>query len=113
MTLADHLIVVEAQAEVQGQASGPGVHEVRLRIDPAATISILLDGTLHFNRQPVLLEDLPDLIAAAKAADPETKIYLALEAGEGSTDRGPILTTLWDRMKDLGLEIYFVGKPKD
>ncbi|MHC4990612.1 MAG: ExbD/TolR family protein [Planctomycetota bacterium] len=79
----------------------------------ASAISILLDGTVHFNRAPTTLDELPDRISAAREADPETKIYLALEDGEGTIDRGPILTELWDRLKGEGLEIHFVGRPKD
>jgi biopolymer transport protein ExbD len=81
------------------------------RTAPAATISILLDGSLHLNRSPVSLEELPARLREARTADPATVIYLALEDGEGAVDRAPILTRLWDSLRTEGLEIHFVGRP--
>ncbi|MHC5002627.1 MAG: ExbD/TolR family protein [Planctomycetota bacterium] len=113
LTFFIYAMVLMIRAELlpmQLQAFGAGEPA---RPAAAATISILLDGTLHFNREPVQMEELPDRIAAARATDPDTKVYLALEDGEGTMDRGPVLTRLWDSMKDLGIEIYFVGRPKE
>ena len=83
------------------------------RPKPAVTISIMLDGKLFFNREPVNLDSLVPAIRAAKADDAETKIYLALEAGEGTIDRAPLLTELWDRLQFEGLDVHFVGRPKE
>lgn len=80
---------------------------------PAVTISVMKDGEIYFNREPVEMKDVMGRIDRAKAENPDTSIYLALEAGRGDVDRGPILTELWDHLKDAGLEIRFVGRPGD
>ena len=80
---------------------------------PAVAISIMLDGSIAFNREPIPMPEILDRLQEAQRADPDTAIYLALEDGEGSVDRGPVLTALWDLLKNEGLEINFVGRPKD
>ena len=52
-----------------------------------------------------------DSIKASQAEHPELIIYLALEAGEGSTDRGPLLTSVWDILNRAGIDIKLVGEP--
>lgn len=81
------------------------------RPQPAATISLRRDGTLYLDRRPMAPDSIGAALLERRAADPETVIYLALEEGEGDVDRGPILTDLWDRLKNLGLEINLVGRP--
>lgn len=98
------LLPMELQQFAAGKPAEPA---------PAATISILLDGTIHFNRQPTKIEELLDHIEVAQVENPDTVIYLALADGQGSVDRGPILTAMWDQLKESGLEINFVGRPKD
>lgn len=101
MVRAD-LLPMELQAFAAGEPARPA---------PAATVSIRLDGSLYLDREPISLDELPERLVAAMASDPETRLYLALEDGEGSVDRGPLLTSVWDRLKDLGLDINFVGRP--
>jgi biopolymer transport protein ExbD len=96
------LLPIELQAFASGTPARPA---------SAATISILRDGTIHFNREPITLDDVRGRIDTARTEDPETVLYLALEDGEGSVDRGPLLTALWDRLQGAGLEIHFVGRP--
>ena len=36
---------------------------------------------------------------------------LAMADGEGTVDRGPRLTEIWDRLHKAGLDINLVGKP--
>ena len=80
---------------------------------PAVAISILLDGSIHFDREPVEIPEILDRINAAQTVDPATIVYVALEDGEGTVDRGPILTALWDELRKEAVEINFVGRPKD
>ena len=80
---------------------------------PAVTISIDLAGRLYVDRQSVAIEDLLDEVKSVVSRDPRTKVYLALAAGEGEMDRAPVLTEVWDRLKDSGLDINFVGRPKE
>jgi biopolymer transport protein ExbD len=96
------LLPMELQSFVSGTPARPV---------PATTISIMRDGAIHVDRQPVQLGQVRDRILEARREDPETVVYLALEAGEGSVDRGPLLTALWDQLRDQGLEIHFVGRP--
>jgi biopolymer transport protein ExbD len=80
---------------------------------PALTISIDLQGMIHLDRQPIEMDQVLPRLQAARAADQRTVIYLALADGSGTIDRAPMLTALWDRLKDAGLEINFVGRPTD
>lgn len=80
---------------------------------PAVTISVLRDGSIHVNREAVALDGVLEAITTARGAEPDAVIYLALEAGDGTVDRGPILTELWDRLRPAGLEINLVGRPPD
>jgi len=79
---------------------------------PAVTVSIMLDGSILIDREPAELGDVRRILEQAKAKDPDTRLYLGLEAGEGSADRGPMLTELWDQLQDAGLEIFFIGEMK-
>ena len=97
------LLPMELQAYQSGTPATPA---------PAATISVLLDGTIHFNREPVEISELGERVEAAKRREPETVVYVALEDGEGTVDRAPILTELWDQFRGRNLEVSFVGKPK-
>lgn len=80
---------------------------------PVAAITIDLDGQLFVNREPVALDEVLPALQAIREAEPQTAIYLALESGEGRVDRAPLLQQLWDRLKDAGMEIAFVGAPGD
>lgn len=96
------LMPMELQQFASAEAAEPA---------PAVTISVMKSGEIYFNREPVEMDEVLPRLEEAKARHPETSIYLALEAGMGEVDRGPILTELWDRLKDAGLEIKFVGRP--
>ncbi len=80
---------------------------------PAATISLDLEGVVYFNKEKVTLDELPAKVKAARDADPKTVVYLAVDAGTGKVDRAPVLQDLWDRLRDLGVTVNFVGKPKE
>ena len=78
---------------------------------PAATISLDTDGTLYFNREKVSLDEVAGKVKAARDADAETVVYLAVSYGQGRVDRAPLLQDVWDRLKDLGVAVNLVGKP--
>ena len=78
---------------------------------PAATITLGLDGALSFNDQKVEADQIIDRINSAKQEEPNTRFYLVMAAGEGDVDRGPLLTGLWDRLREAGVEINLVGAP--
>jgi biopolymer transport protein ExbD len=80
---------------------------------PAATISLDIEGLVYFNKEKITIEDVAARVKAAREADPTTIVYLAVDHGQGKIDRAPILQDLWDRLKDLGVAVNFVGKPSD
>ena len=80
---------------------------------PAATISLDLNGAIYFNKDKVTIDEVADKVKAAKQADPTTVVYLAVANGQGTLDRAPLMQDLWDRLKDLGVAVNLVGKPKE
>ncbi len=78
---------------------------------PAVSITITRDGAIFVNRDPVPMDEILAHLEAAMADDPRTAVYLVLEDGPGTVDRGPMLTELWDRLKDAGMDIRLVGRP--
>jgi biopolymer transport protein ExbD len=80
---------------------------------PAATISLDIEGLVYFNKEKITVEEVAPRVKAAREADPTTIVYLAVDHGQGKIDRAPILQDLWDRLKDLGVAVNFVGKPSD
>ncbi|MFP6683255.1 MAG: biopolymer transporter ExbD [Polyangiaceae bacterium] len=79
--------------------------------DPAIAVTLRLDGTVYVGQDETGLDGMLDSIKESLAEHPELVIYLALEAGEGSTDRGPLLTSVWDRLNRAGIDIKLVGEP--
>jgi biopolymer transport protein ExbD len=98
------LLPMELQSFSSAEAAEP---------QPAATISITLAGTIALDRETIALDQVGERLEAIRAENPETVLYLALEAGQGEVDRAPLLTSLWDQLQGLGLEIKFVGRPDD
>ena len=80
---------------------------------PAATISLDLNGAIYFNKDKVTIDEVAEKVKAAKEADPTTIVYLAVANGQGTMDRAPLMQDLWDRLKDLGVAVNLVGKPKE
>ena len=78
----------------------------------AATISVLRTGKIYFNKEEVEMKDVEVKVREAKTADPKTVVYLAIEDGQGVTDRAPLLQDLWDRLQDEGVNIQLVGGAK-
>ena len=66
---------------------------------------------MFLNRDAISLDALLPELEALQAEQPDLALYLVMADGEGTVDRGPILTALWDRLKDAGLEIKLVGQP--
>lgn len=83
------------------------------RPQPAAVVSIDLQGGLFLDRDPVDLETLLPRLQARLLTDPETVLYLAVADGESTVDRAPLLQDIWDALKNANMEINLVGRPKD
>ena len=80
---------------------------------PATSITIDLDGSIYVGQQPASIEEVPGMLDDLLAANPDTSIYLVMAAGDGDVDRGPILTSLWDNLRESGVEIMLVGQAID
>ena len=80
---------------------------------PATSITIDLDGSIYVGQQAATIEQVPGMIDEVVAANPDTSIYLVMAAGDGDVDRGPILTALWDNLRESGIEIMLVGEATD
>lgn len=75
-------------------------------------ITIDHEGQLHLNREPISGRDLSlRLVSLSDLPDPPS-LYVAMEA-QGSTDRGPILLDVIERVRAAGIEDFvIVGQPK-
>jgi len=80
---------------------------------PATSITLDLNGQVYLGQEPVEVGQMLPAIEKLLVEKPDTVIYLVLAAGEGEIDRGPILTTLWDHLRESGIEIKLVGSPPE
>lgn len=78
---------------------------------PATSITLDLNGQVYLGQEPVEVDQILPAIQALLVEKPDTVIYLVLAAGDGEVDRGPILTNLWDHLRESGIEIRLVGSP--
>jgi len=77
--------------------------------DPAIAVTLRLDGSVFVGQQNTGPDGMLDAIKTAQSDTPDTIVYLVLEAGDGTTDRGPLLTSVWDRLHRAGIDIKLVG----
>lgn len=84
------------------------------RATPTQVQAITIDhqGQFFLNREPISEESLGSrLLEIAGMADRPT-VYVAMEA-QGTTDRGPVLINLIERIRLAGIEDFVVvGQPK-
>jgi biopolymer transport protein ExbD len=81
--------------------------------DPAIAVTLRLDGTIFVGQDQTGPEGMLEAITSAQVDAPETVVYLVLEAGDGTTDRGPLLTAVWDQLHRAGIDIKLVGAATD
>lgn len=81
--------------------------------DPAIAVTLRLDGTIFVGQDQTGSEGMLEAITSAQVDAPETVVYLVLEAGDGTTDRGPLLTAVWDQLHRAGIDIKLVGAGTD
>lgn len=79
--------------------------------EPAVAITLRLDGSIFVGQQETGVDGMLDAVKLAQSKQEDTVIYLVLEAGDGSMDRGPLLTSVWDRLHQAGIDIRLVGSP--
>ncbi len=94
------MLPVPLESYGSGEAADP---------DPAIAVTLRLDGSVFVGQDQTGPEGMLEAITAAQADAPDTVVYLVLEAGDGTTDRGPLLTTVWDQLHRAGIDIKLVG----
>ena len=80
---------------------------------PALAVTLRLDGSVYVGQDLTGMEDMVASIEKARAVDPELVVYLVLEDGDGTLDRGPLLTAAWDQLHRAGIDIQLVGSPAE
>jgi biopolymer transport protein ExbD len=79
---------------------------------PAIAVTIAVDGNIYVNKTIVDLDSVASAVRQELQHKPDAVIYVVVEDGEATRDRGPLLTGTWDRLRHEGLEIFLVGAPK-
>ena len=80
---------------------------------PAVGITLRLDGSIYVGHDPVALNDVLSSVKQFLDDEPGTTVYLIMEAGNGTIDRGPLLTGLWDQLHMAGIDIQLVGQDRE
>ena len=80
---------------------------------PAVSITIAVDGNIYVGTSVVTLDELVESVRTKLSDKPESVLYLVMEDGHSIVDRGPLLTGAWDRLRDVQLEVFLVGSPKE
>ena len=84
------------------------------RAKPTQVQAITIDhqGGFFLNREPISAESLDSRLHEIAGMADRPTIYVAMEA-YGSTDRGPVLINLIERIRTAGIEDFVVvGQPK-
>ncbi len=81
------------------------------RIPPAVAVTIDRNGALFLNREPVSMDVVRERLAAFRASDANTVVYVAAEA-RGDEDRLPVFFDLYEQLANAGLTIKLVGSPE-
>ena len=79
---------------------------------PSISVTIAVDGNIYVNQVVADLENVATTVSQQLETEPDAVIYVVVEDGEATVDRGPLLTGTWDRLRHEGLEIFLVGAPK-
>jgi biopolymer transport protein ExbD len=96
------MLPVPLEAYASGESTEP---------DPAVAVTLRLDGEIFVGQEHTGVENMLSAIEVAKQQSPNTIVYLVLEKGAGDIDRGPLLTSVWDRLHRAGIDIKLVGEP--
>jgi len=96
------MLPVPLEAYASGESTEP---------NPAVAVTLRLDGKIFVGQEHTGVENMLSAIEVAKQQSPNTIVYLVLEKGVGDIDRGPLLTSVWDRLHRAGIDIKLVGEP--
>lgn len=97
MVRAEVLPVALTTLSTGGQATQTKVH----------AITIDHDGRLFLNRKPISDDELSRRLLSMAQQPQRPSLYLAMEA-QGSTDRGPVLINLIERVRAAGIEDFVI-----
>ncbi len=79
---------------------------------PTISVTIAIDGNIYVNKSVVGLDGVVAAVRQELEEKQNAAIYVVVEDGEATLDRGPLLTGTWDRLRHEGAEIFLVGAPK-
>jgi biopolymer transport protein ExbD len=96
------VLPVELSSVTAGQSSTKAV---------VNAITVDEHGKLFFNRKPMSLDQLDNVLADLAKEPKAAKLYLAMQA-KGQTDRGPVLLKVIEKVRAAGItEFTIVGAP--
>jgi biopolymer transport protein ExbD len=79
---------------------------------PLVAITVDANGRIYLNREVIAEDAIAEQVERILDRDRDASVYLALEAGEGSIDRGPIMYRILERLRKAGVrDLAFVGAP--
>lgn len=74
-------------------------------------ITVDEQGKLFFNRQPMTMEQLDDMLKKLASEPDAATLYLAMQA-KGNVDRGPVLLKVIEKVRAAGItQFTIVGSP--
>lgn len=88
---------------VSAAATGSGTSQTT----QVQAITIDKAGVLYFNREPVSMSQLDSQLRKIAGDADQPTVYLAMEA-QGTTDRGPLLMQLIDRVRGAGIDRFVI-----
>tara|TARA_B100001059_G_scaffold35716_2_gene28884 strand:+ start:11855 stop:12289 length:435 start_codon:yes stop_codon:yes gene_type:complete len=80
---------------------------------PAVGVTLRLDGNIYVGHDQVTIDEVLPALKDVMDSEPGTIVYMVMEAGNGTVDRGPLLTSLWDRLHLAGIDIQLVGQDRE
>ncbi|MDP7004985.1 MAG: biopolymer transporter ExbD [Phycisphaerales bacterium] len=80
---------------------------------PSIAVTIAVDGNVYVGKNVVRIDAVAQAVKEKKKEKPDAVVYLVVEDGEATVDRGPLLTGTFDQLRNSGLDIFLVGAPRD
>ena len=108
LTFFIYAMVLMVPAHLLPMEMHPFSSGVPARVPLAVVISVDRNGSLSLNREQIAMETVRPRLAAIKAEDPETVVWVTSEA-TGTTDRLPVFWDLYAELAHVGLEIKLAG----
>ena len=98
------VLPVPFETYVSGETASP---------KPVVSITLAVDGNVYVGTKVVTLDQLVDTVKATLSEKPKADVYIVMEDGHSVTDRGPLLTGAWDRLRAENVEVFLVGAPNE